>query len=103
MLGIAKPDFEDILLRFLSLPTAAHPHQLTLAEFCATRLRTVVQNLDFIATARTAKLTPKDAHPSKPEDENDAGIPRESHTDMRSEFIGGEGDDDQEYDEADVF
>jgi len=97
--GMIRPDCADLLLAMLAVPTGTHPHQLTLSEFCAIRLRTAVQNLDFMATARSIKLTAQDKDAAAVEVEAESGLPRKPGEEMNSEFVGGEGEDFADYDE----
>ena len=54
--GQAFPSFAPKVLDFLG-HSMHHPHQISLAQFCAHNLRQVLFNLDMLAIARTTKLT----------------------------------------------
>ena len=73
-----------------------HLDQLTLAEFSAIRTRTLVQNPDMIAIARTVQLT-DEGKTNDAEHDNDNGNDRDKNANrMQSEFMGGEHDADDE-------
>jgi hypothetical protein len=76
-----------------------HEHQLTVAEFSAYHLRSVIQHLDGLTIARAAKLTT--GYKEHAEDELLEAPPTDTPHAAETEFHGGEGiDPDEPEDEA---
>ncbi len=84
--GQAFPPFAPIVLQYLGF-ALHHPHQISLAQFCAYHLRDVIYNLDMIAIARTTKLT--DTKRANVEDES-IEISNDQAVGVETEFYGGE-------------
>ena len=84
--GQALPPFAPKVLEYLDF-ALHHPHQMSLAQFCAYHLRDVIYNLDMITIARTTKL----AEASKEKVENESTEPNHGQaTGVETEFYGGE-------------
>ena len=90
--GQALPPFAPKVLEYLDL-ALHHPHQMSLAQFCAYHLRDVIYNLDMITIARTTKLT--EGNKEKAEDES-IELSHEQTASMETEFHGGEQGQDPE-------
>jgi hypothetical protein len=88
--GRALPCFASCILAFLSTPLH-HEHQLTVAEFSAYHLRSVIQHLDGLTIARTTKLTT--GCKEHAEDELLEAPPTDTPHAVETEFHGGEGVD----------
>ncbi len=94
--GQAFPPFARTVLEYLD-KNIHHPHQLSLAQFCAYHLREVIFNLDMLAIAPT-KLTATEKE--KVEDETvERGNAASSH--VETEFYGGENTDEPENEDID--
>ena len=87
--GRALPCFAPCILAFLNAPLY-HEHQLTVAEYSAYQLRSVILNLDGLTIARTTKLTTG----SKEHAEDEIfEAPTDAANGIQTEFHGGEGVD----------
>ena len=87
------PCFAPRILAFLNTPLH-HAHQLTVAEFSAYHLRSVIQHLDGLTIARTTKLTT--GCKEHAEDELLEKHPTDTPHAAQTEFHGGEGVDPDE-------
>ena len=54
--GEAFPSFARTVLEYMG-NSIHHPHQMSLAQFCAYHLREIIYKLAMLAIARTTKLT----------------------------------------------
>ena len=90
--GRALPCFAPRILAFLNT-SLYHEHQLTVAEFSAYHLRSVIQHLDGLTIARTTKLTT--GCKEHTEDEL-LEAPADTPNAVETEFHGGEGVDPDE-------
>ena len=88
--GRALPCFAPRILGFLNT-SLHHEHQLTVAEFSAYHLRSVIQHLDGLTIARTTKLTT--GCKEHAEDELLEQPPTDTPHGVETEFHGGEGVD----------
>ena len=91
--GRALPCFAPRILAFLNT-SLHHEHQLTVAEFSAYHLRSVIQHLDGLTIARTTKLTT--GCRGHAEDELLEAPPTDTPHAVETEFHGGEGVDPDE-------
>ena len=87
--GRALPCFAPRILAFLGM-SPFHEDQLTIAEYSAYHLRSVVQHLDGLTIARTTKLT-TDARVHAEDEPIEA--PTDTPHAVETEFHGGEGVD----------
>jgi len=93
--GQAFPPCARIVLDYMG-HSIHHPHQISLAQFCAHHLGQVIYNLDMLAIARTTKLTATSKE--KVEDETTEEV--KTRVDPVVEFYGGEQTDEPEDEEA---
>ena len=92
----AFPPFAPKVLEYIG-STIHHPHQMSLAQFCAYHLREVIYNLDMLAIARSTKLTATSKE--KVEDEAVEHV-NTSGSLLETEFHGGEQADEPENDDV---
>ena len=92
----AFPPFAPKVLEYIG-SAINHPHQMSLAQFCAYHLRDVIYNLDMLAIARSTKLTATSKE--KVEDEAVEHV-NTSGSLLETEFHGGEQADEPEDDDV---
>ena len=92
----AFPPFAPKVLEYIG-SAIHHPHQMSLAQFCAYHLRDVIYNLDMLAIARSTKLTATSKE--KVEDEAVEHVDTSGSL-LETEFHGGEQADEPEDDDV---
>ena len=91
----AFPPFAPKVLEYIG-SAIHHPHQMSLAQFCAYHLRDVIYNLDMLAIARSTKLTATSKE--KVEDEAVEHVDTSGSL-LETEFHGGEQADEPDDDD----
>ena len=92
----AFPPYASKVLEYIG-SSIHHPHQMSLAQFCAYHLREVIYNLDMLAIARSTKLTATSKE--KVEDEAVEHVSTSGSL-LETEFHGGEQADEPENDDV---